>query len=213
MPMTDLTGQVFGYLTALAPTTERRGGQVVWRCRCVCGKEHLAVGWNLTQQRVKSCGCYRRIWVAERNGRHGAAARGRVTPEYRTWLRMKARCYNPRAGRFDRYGGRGIVVAKRWLDDFGQFLADMGPKPSPRHELDRINNDHGYEPGNCRWASRQEQMRNTSATLHLTFRGETLSLVEWSQRLRIPTSTLWNRLVPLGWSIEQAFAQPAKKRA
>lgn len=89
---------------------------------------------------------------------HGAS----LTPEYRTWAAMRQRCLNPRSSRYPTYGGRGITICERW-SNFTAFLADMGPRPSPDHSLDRIDNDKGYEPSNCRWATRSQQQRNKGA--------------------------------------------------
>lgn len=93
------------------------------------------------------------------NFRHGHTSGGR-SPEFRCWLGMRIRCHYPNKREWKWYGGRGITVCERWRQSFENFLADMGPKPSPEHTLDRINNDGNYEPGNCRWATEDEQRAN-----------------------------------------------------
>lgn len=92
-------------------------------------------------------------------------------PERSNYKNMIGRCYQPATNRFDRYGGRGISVCNRWLDSFENFIADMGPRPSPKHSIDRIDNDKGYEPSNCRWATRAEQVANRGPSV-LTRRRE-----------------------------------------
>lgn len=113
---------------------------------------------------------------------------------------MKTRCYNPRNKRYDRYGGRGIIVCERWLNSFENFLADMGRRPSPVHSLDRKDNDGNYEPGNCRWATAREQANNSSHVRWLAHGGVTLSLTGWAHHLGIGRTALEQRLrkgVPL----------------
>jgi hypothetical protein len=126
-------------------------------------------------------------------------------PEYRVWSSMKSRCLNPRDTRFDRYGGRGISVCARWLS-FDCFLADMGPRPSMSHSIERVDIDGNYEPSNCKWATPVEQARNTRRTARWTFRGETRSAKEWSEILGIPYQTLMTRVHVCGWTVERALA-------
>lgn len=134
------------------------------------------------------------------------------TPEYQSWHAMKQRCYNPSAVKYDRYGGRGITVCHRWRTSFQNFLDDMGRKPSPSHSIDRIDNDGNYEPSNCRWATRQEQTRNTTSTNLLTYNGETLCVTDWAAKIGIAPNTLANRLA-VGWPLAKALTAPATPRS
>jgi hypothetical protein len=118
------------------------------------------------------------------------------TPEYRAWKSMRARCENQRNPAFARYGGRGILVCERWHGEHGfeNFLADVGPRPSPEHSIERIDNDGNYEPGNCRWATRVEQGSNKRNNATLTVNGETATISEWSRRTGIGRTTIRERL-------------------
>lgn len=135
------------------------------------------------------------------NLQHGHTRTGWQSPTYQVWAGMVKRCSNPRLQAFKYYGGRGIRVCDRWLT-FTNFLTDMGERP-PDKTLDRIDNDGNYEPGNCRWATRAQQRRNSRYTRMITFRGETLCIADWADRIGVPRSTLWMRL-SYGWSVEAA---------
>lgn len=114
-------------------------------------------------------------------------------PLYAIWNGMMARCYNEKHEAYANYGGRGITVCERWKN-YDNFVADMGARPSPQHTIDRINNDMGYELSNCRWATRKEQNRNRSDNTLITYKGETLTVTEWAERLGIASNTMFNRL-------------------
>ncbi len=133
-----------------------------------------------------------------------------LTPEFKIWGSMLERCQNPNHQAWARYGGRGITVCAHWRHSFQAFLDDMGERPSQRHTLDRKDNDGPYSPGNCRWATLIEQHRNRSDNHRLTFRGETLCLTEWAQRIGIKKTTLLER-IRRGWSIEDALTRPVRK--
>jgi hypothetical protein len=121
------------------------------------------------------------------NKTHG----GRKTPEYRCWTAMNTRCFNRNNAAFQAYGGRGISVCDRW-SDFAMFLADMGPRPSLHHSIDRIDNDGDYEPANCRWATQAEQNRNTSVALRfIALDGTRMSGMDMARFLAIPRSTFF----------------------
>lgn len=131
------------------------------------------------------------------------------TSEYRAWDAMINRCYRKTAVRYERWGGRGIAVCERWRHSFENFIADMGLKPSPSHSLDRYpNRDGNYEPGNCRWATNSQQVRNSSWFRALTFNGETKTLLEWATTLGGKRSLIDNRL-RRGWPLERALTTPA----
>ncbi len=123
---------------------------------------------------------------------------------------MWQRCTNQRNASFRHYGGRGIRVCKRWKS-FTAFIADMGPRPSPHHSLDRRNNDGDYSPKNCRWATPEEQQSNTRNNRKVTALGETLIMSEWSRRSGIPLATLWRRLVTWEWDPERAVTEPLRE--
>lgn len=105
---------------------------------------------------------------------------------------MKWRCDRDKEAHI--YRDRGIVVCQRWREDFAAFLADMGPRPSPKHSVDRIDNDRGYEPGNCRWATVLEQARNTRRNVLLTHGGVTLCVAEWAERTGVHATTILRRI-------------------
>lgn len=124
--------------------------------------------------------------MAERHGR-------RHTTEYRIWENMKARCANPRNRNYRKYGARGIVVCERWRNDFAAFFADMGPRPSGDHSIDRIDPNGNYEPSNCRWATQVEQNRNRRDNVTIEARGQTKCMAAWAEEAGMPLATMWNR--------------------
>jgi hypothetical protein len=159
-PRLDLAGQVFGRLTALYCDGRKRGN-ATWACKCSCGTtvQHVRRDY-LTSGQKKSCGC-----LQSEQGKHGHAGKQangkKKSPEYRTWVGIRQRCYNPRATAYKHYGGKGITVDPRWINSFENFLADMGLKPSRKHSIDRYPDRNGnYTVGNVRWATASEQNKN-----------------------------------------------------
>ncbi len=165
MKLIDLTLKRFGRLRVEARTL-LQGKETMWLCRCDCGNTHVASSSNLRRGNVHSCGCLASDRIAKLNRARAKTGmsrgvNGKRTPTYVSWASMKARCTNPNATGYDRYGGRGIRVCKRWLGPHGfeNFLADMGIR-SNGMTLDRENNDGNYTPKNCRWATRKQQAVN-----------------------------------------------------
>jgi len=161
----DLTGQTFGRLTVINFLGKDKSGNLLFKCQCICGKIKINQSGALKAGIVTSCGCYQKEVAAKlckSRQIHGEAVNGIFSPEYIAYRAMKHRCYVKSDVRWERYGGRGIKVCRRWLGKNGyiHFLTDMGRKPGKEYSLDRINNDGNYSPSNCRWATRSQQMKN-----------------------------------------------------
>lgn len=130
--------------------------------------------------------------------------------EYQSYNNMKGRCLNPKIEEWKHYGGRGITICERWLAGFRYFLKDMGPKPTKKHTLERIDNSKGYSPDNCKWATRKEQAQNTRRNRLLTFNGDTKCMQEWADELGLNYITIHSRLSK-GWTIEEALSTSRKE--
>jgi hypothetical protein len=138
------------------------------------------------------------------SGRKGMKRHGLTkTPTYAAWEAMRSRCHKKNYAAYPRYGGRGIQIDPRW-HDYPSFLTDMGAKPSREHSLDRIDNEGNYSKDNCRWATREEQANNTSRNKKFMFNNQLLSIAQISRATGISDSTLWNRLLRQGLSVEAA---------
>lgn len=145
-------GAVFNRLTVIGRDWER--ARVHWICRCRCGSEVSVQSTDLRSGHTKSCGCHRADVSRMRETTHGQSK----TATYDIWAGMIGRCTNPNDSVWEYYGGRGIKVCRRWRK-FENFFADMGERPTGR-SLDRKNNDQGYSPGNCHWATKKQQANN-----------------------------------------------------
>ncbi len=154
----DTTRQRFGRLVAQWPVGRLGVGQVAWLCLCDCGNFKTISRNKLITGHTKSCGCLVAEVSRRRFTTHGHNSRGVRSSEYTTWDAMIQRCTNPHCCQFRNYGGRGISVCKRWMK-FENFFADMGRRPTGK-SIDRINNNGNYEPGNCKWSTPSEQLRN-----------------------------------------------------
>ena len=171
-----------------------------WLCRCDCGTEKVVSAGHLRSGHTRSCGC-----LKGRNSiTHGCAVGGKPELVYGLWSTMKQRCLNPNSDKYKDYGGRGIRVCERWLK-FENFLADMGRPPGSGYSIDRIDNDGDYEPGNCRWATLQEQATNKRNNIMLDWHGERMTLAEAARRAGLNRSTVWRR-IRRGWAADRALS-------
>lgn len=134
----------------------------------------------------------------------------RHAPEYNSWCGIRRRCQDPDNPKYPSYGGRGIKVCDRWAS-FDQFFADMGPRPSPHHTIDRIDNNGPYAPDNCRWATKSEQNLNRKNNHQVTIGDKTQPLTVWAWELGIDPKLVFSR-VSDGWTYEEALALRPHKR-
>lgn len=204
-----LEGQRFNRLLVLAfvgrAVPDRNGCRaLLYRVRCDCGTEKVVRGCAVANGSTVSCGCFRDAMKSEWKKTHGRTG----TPEYSTWRGMIRRSHSGTADCAADYKGRGIRVCERWLK-FENFLADMGPRPSPAHSIDRIDNGGHYEPGNCRWATSVQQNRNRRSNRPVTAKGRTRLVVEWAADLGITPEALAWRL-DHGWPPDRAVSQPGR---
>lgn len=176
-------GDVFHRLTAVKIVGKTKGRANIWLCVCECGNEINVASIKLRNGNTKSCGCLQRQAAAltgHNNATHGATRIGANRAEYHAWASMKTRCFNPNSLDYGRYGGRGITVCDEWKDSFETFYADMGKRPEGC-SLDRIDNNSNYEPSNCRWATKQEQSINRRSTILITWKEQTMCLLDWAK--------------------------------
>lgn len=201
----NLTGQKFARLTVQSLAGKRSnhtgGNYYFWNCHCDCGEVSIVPIAKLKNGHTKSCGCLQSEAASKSNRTHGMTE----TSEYSIWCAMMKRCSNSKIAQWKHYGGRGIKVCERWKK-FENFISDMGLKPTPKHSIDRKDNNGNYEPGNCRWATSGEQRRNSRLVRLLTFHGETMCVTDWAIKTGINMRAILSRL-SLGWSVDRALSE------
>lgn len=188
----NITGKKFGRLTVIE-FAGRQKTQLVWKCRCECGRECRKFGTQLKHRDRRDCGCER-----ERAGEFKKA----YPQEYRHWRSMRNRCLNKNSDGWPRYGGAGVTICSEW-DSFPKFIADMGPMPSDRHQIDRISSGGNYCARNCRWATAKEQCNNRRSNKLLTIDGVTKTMQQWCDGANISKGIVSKR-IKRGWAAKDA---------
>lgn len=176
-------GSRFGSLVIVDRAKHATSRGVHYQCKCDCGEMRMYRVRDLKAGEIISCGC------SKRNRPKGR----RKTSLYRTWINMVRRCKPEHADQYPTYAGRGITVCDHWLK-FDNFARDVGERPSPKHSIGRIDNDKGYEPGNVRWETKEQQVNNRIANRVIEFGGKTLNVTQWAAETGLDPRTLTFRL-------------------
>ena len=199
----DLTGRRFDRLVVIRRDGSHRAPSgttfPTWLVRCDCKTTKVVQGRHLLNGDAKSCGCFKRE-------KEPGVSR---LPEYAVWAAMIQRCSNPNDRGFKNFGGRGIMVCRRWLKSFTDFLADMGPRPTAKHSVERVDNNGPYAPENCVWGTRLQQNRNRRHCRLLTVGGRTQLMTDWARERNISVATIHKRL-RRRWTSFRAVMTPAK---
>lgn len=186
----DLIGERFSRLKVLKEDSEGRP-RVHWLCECDCGVTVTVASNNLTNGHTQSCGCFKaERWSATVTS-HGLSRKYKA--EYGIWKKMRARCSSVTDVQYVDYGGRGIKVDQAW-ESFASWLGDVGPRPSTKHSLNRIDNDGPYAKHNCEWATAKEQANNRRSNKFITVSGERMTVAQASARFGVKYATLQRRL-------------------
>lgn len=207
---TRLVGKKFGKLTVIKALEERHKGKIVWLCKCDCGNYTNVMSSNLRPNSkiggTNSCGCAK----IEQHTKHNLSN----TKLYKTLVAIKSRCKNPQNPSYKAYGGRGITLCDEWdgengYERFYNWAMENGYKDGL--SIDRINNDKGYTPENCRWVTQKQNTNNTRNCKRVTIEGETHTLSEWADIKGIPAALIYSRR-QRGWNEIDAITKPYKKR-
>lgn len=206
----DITGHKFGMLTAIERVSKYKPQGNYWLCKCDCGNMSVVRKYDLVHLKNKSCGCYIKKRAKELHTTHNKTN----TILYPIWSSMKQRCFNSNSKAYCNYGGRGITICDEWLGENGFSNFENWAYQNGYEKglsIDRIDNNGNYEPNNCRWSTREEQQNNRRGVHKFSYNGETHSPAEWSRITGISDTTIKNRVLKQGMSVEQALTKPNYK--
>ena len=205
--MKNLIGYKFGRLVVQEWHGKNKQGNNTWLCECECGNKVVVRTADLNNGHTKSCGCLAKDSFRKVITKHEK----RNTRLYSIWANMRTRCNNQNTGCYDRYGGRGITICEEWesFETFHDWAMANGY--SDELTLDRIENNAGYSPSNCRWASITVQNSNTRRNHLITYNGKTQTMTQWADEIGIAARTLESRLNRDHWSIERALTTPKQR--
>lgn len=201
----DVAGKRFGRLIAI--NIFSKGARTRWLCKCDCGAETIVCLQDLRNGHTQSCGCYQKQRVIETQRLYDPSLRS----EYIIWKHMIYRCTNQQDIGYKYYGAKGIAVCQEWIESFDKFVEDVGRRPNLSYTIDRIDNSLGYFPGNVRWATRKQQMRNTSRNVFLTHSGKTLCQADWASIIGLDSGGMSRRVRK--WGAEAAITTPKVPRS
>lgn len=205
----DLTGTRYGRLTVKSYAGQASNGHSLWTCICDCGNVTVVSGSNLQCGKQVSCGCKRRDQVGRLNRTH-AASKSRL---YRIWCNIISRTENPRIKSYRYYGAKGVKMCDEWRNSFDAFRDwSMSHGYAEHLTIERLDNNKGYSPENCRWATWKEQFNHRTCSHLLTFNGRTQSIALWAEECNLPKGTVYRRLYD-GWAIERALTEPVRGQA
>lgn len=199
----NLSGKRFNKLVVLRRAENNKNGSARWICKCDCGNITTVSAGNLKGNSVKSCGCLRH----EAHNTHHLSN----TKICKIWYGMRKRCYSEKEPAYKDYGGRGITICDEWLNDvvpFYKWAINNGYKDGLM--IERIDNDKGYSPDNCKWATPKDQANNRRSCVNFTYNGETKNLTQWCNYFGLPYKTIHARIYKRHWTFERAITEPIK---
>jgi len=212
MNQIDITGEKYNMWSVIECVGKNKSGGYMYRCVCDCGNERIVEGRSVRVGTSKCCGCTRGI-----GNQYNAKHNGKKERLYSVWSSMRSRCLNENDTNYSRYGGRGLTICDEWNDYevFREWAINSGYDANAEYRectIDRIDNDKGYSPDNCRWVSQKTQDNNRSSNHFITNKdGVTKTISEWSEITGIRKDTLRRRIVVYGWDIDRALSEPVHK--